>query len=121
MARILIIDDNEFFRSMLNATLVSLGHEVTDAADGKEGLEQYTFQRFDLVITDLIMPGVEGIETILELRRRSLGIRIIAMSGGGRVSAESYLDIAQRVGARQVLPKPFTNAELVAAIDAALA
>ncbi len=121
MARILIIDDNDLFRGMLHATLDTLGHEVTEAADGTEGLKWHARGAFDLVITDLIMPETEGIETILELLKRAPETRIIAMSGGGRASAQDYLGIASRIGARKVLAKPFSRDALDNAIREVMA
>jgi len=117
MPHILLIDDDDLFRTMLRENLEELGHTVTEAHDGKEGLAHYALAPTDLVITDLIMPGKEGIETILEMRKKWPGVKIIAMSGGGRVSATDYLQTAQKLGAGCVLRKPFSNDELTAAIN----
>jgi DNA-binding response OmpR family regulator len=120
MPHILLIEDDELFRKMLHATLEEMGHTVTAAQDGKEGLAQHARISSDLVLTDLIMPEKEGIETIMELRKKSPGVKIIAMSGGGRVTATNYLHIAQQMGAGRVLIKPFSNDELAAAINSLL-
>jgi CheY-like chemotaxis protein len=120
MANILLIDDDNLFRPMLCAQLEELGHTVTEAQNGKEGIAQYARVPADLVLTDLIMPEKEGIETIIELRKKWPGVKIIAMSGGGRASAASYLKTAQQLGAARVLHKPFSNDELTAAIDSLL-
>ena len=120
MARLLLIDDDEVFRPMLRENLEQMGHTVTEARNGKEGLAQYALDPADLVFTDLIMPEKEGIETIMELKRKWPGARIIAMSGGGRVGASNYLGTAQKLGAAHVLAKPFSNDELIAAIDKVL-
>lgn len=120
MARILIIDDDEFFRVMLTDMLGAMGHEVTEAREGGEGLRKHASGGFDLVMTDLIMPGVEGVETIIELRKREPRLRILAMSGGGRSFAEDYLHIASKVGADIVLAKPFTREELEQSLAAVM-
>ena len=117
MAHLLLIDDDELFRPMLSENLEQLGHTVTEARNGKEGLARYANAPADLVLTDLIMPEKEGIETIMELRKRWPEVKIIAMSGGGRVAASSYLNTAQKLGAGCILTKPFSNDELVAAIN----
>ena len=117
MPHILLIEDDDLLRGMLKDQLEELGHTVTEANDGKEGLAQQTRTPADLVLTDLIMPEKEGIETIMELRKKWPGVKIIAMSGGGRVTAANYLDIARRVGAGAVLNKPFSGGELEMAIS----
>jgi DNA-binding response OmpR family regulator len=117
MAHILLIDDDELFRPMLRENLEEMGYMVTEARNGKEGLDKYASAPTDLVLTDLIMPEKEGIETIIELRKKWPGVKIIAMSGGGRVSAANYLKTAQRLGAECILSKPFSIDELDAAIS----
>lgn len=121
MPHILLIDDDELFRKMLRATLEELGHTVTEARDGKEGLALHKSKPADLVITDLIMPGKDGLETIPELLQLQPGLKIIAMSGGGRISAEDYLPIAKWLGAVRVLPKPFAREAMITAIAELLA
>jgi CheY-like chemotaxis protein len=117
MSRILLIDDELMFRETLRAALEGMGHEVTEAGDGRKALGLYLPSRFDLVITDLIMPEVEGIETIIELRKLNPKVKIIAMSGGGRVTSVDYLQIARQIGAKKILVKPFQYEELKAVID----
>jgi DNA-binding response OmpR family regulator len=112
MARILLIEDDSLFRSMLREALTRVGHEVTEAENGGVGLRTFAKGSFDLVLTDLVMPEVEGIETIVKLRKQCPNIRIIAMSGGGRGSAYDYLHIAQQIGANRVLMKPFSTEDL---------
>ncbi len=121
MATILVVDDDEAFRSMLRRTLERHGHDVREAAEGGAALRALSAATVDLVITDIIMPDMEGIETTRQLRRAYPDIKIIAMSGGGRMKAEGYLRAAKAFGAVRVLCKPFDNRELFAAIDAALA
>ena len=118
MARILVIDDDEAIRTMLRHALQKAGHEVFLGANGREGIDQYRANQPDLIITDIYMPGTEGIETIIEFHRRSSEIRIIAMSG--KPTADVMLGIAQRLGAVAVLLKPFSIGELLQAVEKAL-
>jgi DNA-binding response OmpR family regulator len=117
MPHLLLIDDDELFRPMLRENLEQMGYTVTEARNGQEGLEKYASAPADLVLTDIIMPDKEGIETIVELRKKWPGVKIIAMSGGGRLTAASYLNVAQKLGAGCVLSKPFSTDELSAAIN----
>jgi DNA-binding response OmpR family regulator len=119
-SRILLVEDDEPFADMLQKTLIKAGYAVVSARNGQEALRLYDAQRPHLVLTDLIMAGMEGVELIIELRRRHPGVKIIAMSGGGRNSPDAYLPIAQLLGAARTLPKPFANPELLAAIQAVL-
>lgn len=112
MARILLIDDDTTFRNMLRLTLEHMGHQVTEAGDGKAGLAAHLAAPADLVLTDLVMPKMEGVETIMELKRRSPTLKIIAMSGGGRGNATDYLSTARQLGASRTLAKPFSSEEL---------
>ena len=105
MAQILVIEDDELHRSLLVSVLAGAGHAVTEAADGKRGLEAAKLNIPDLVVTDLVMPEKEGIETIMELRRQFPEIGIIAMSGAGHAS--TYLELASKLGAQATLAKPF--------------
>jgi DNA-binding response OmpR family regulator len=120
MANILVVDDNDKLLEVCNEILRHVGHEVTTAANGKEALRLVQTNPFDLVITDLVMPEKEGIETIRELRRQFSTIKIIAMSGGGRVDPEDYLVIARQLGASQTLIKPFSARALMEAVSTVL-
>lgn len=120
MPRILIIDDEESLRSLLRRVLVRAGHETQEAADGKAGLKAVAEGTFDLVVTDIIMPEMEGIDFILQLHRKAPGLPIIAMSGGGRIRPEGYLKTAQLAGAKRTLTKPFTIQELLDAVGECL-
>ena len=117
MLRILLVDDDESFRKMVHLTLERAGHDIVDARDGNEAMKLFRATPFDLVVTDLVMPDKEGLETILELRAERPGIRIIAMSGGGRNSPGNYLKVAGQMGAAEVLAKPFSNQELFDAVE----
>ena len=110
-ARILMVDDEAGVRGFLRKVLEDDGYEVIEAGDGKQALRRARSGHVDLVITDLVMPELEGIETIRALRREVPGVRIIAISGafGGQ-----YLAMAQKLGAAAVLNKP-VNAELLLA------
>jgi CheY-like chemotaxis protein len=117
MAHILIIDDEDQFRKMLRQMLERADYEVREAADGEQGLQLFRQQPVDLVITDIFMPEKEGIETIFELRRDFPDVKIIAISGGGRVGGLQYLKYAEGAGADHVLIKPFERRELLQAIQ----
>jgi CheY-like chemotaxis protein len=118
--RILLVDDDPSFRPMLAETLSRLGHDVVTATNGDEALALFREDAIDLVITDLIMPEREGLDVIRTLRRRAPNLKIIAMSGGGRNSPVTYLEIAKRLGAATVLAKPFSTEQLKSAIAEAM-
>ena len=109
MARILLVEDDDQVRTMLKLLLTSSGYEVSEAPNGMRVCDMHQQQRFDLIITDLVMPDIEGLGMIMELRRRDQDVRIIAMSGGG----QDYLKIAHRLGAQAILSKPFGDKELL--------
>ena len=115
--RILLVDDDDDFRSVLRRILVRAGHQVTEARDGLDALARLRLQPVDLLITDLIMPKKDGLETILEVRRDHPETKIIAISGGGRGRAFDGLIIASGIGAHRVLEKPFTISEILGAIE----
>ncbi len=121
MQRILIIDDDEQVRDLLSEILGRAGYEVLAASNGAEGLRLYRAQPADLVITDLIMPEKEGMETIIALRKDFPKVRIIAVSGGGRSGAISYLPIAKSLGAARTVAKPFSKQEILDAVRETLA
>jgi len=120
MTRILLIDDEEQIRSTIGALLRASGYEVSTASDGKAGVSLFEREPFDLVITDVLMPVMGGAGVIAALRRLRPGQKIIASYGGGQVSGADSVATAQSLGADQLLVKPFTLAELQAAIAAAL-
>ena len=120
MARILLVDDNAELLKLQGEVLRREGHVVTMATEGNEALLLVQNSVFDLVITDLVMPVREGIETIVELRRIAPSLKIIAMSGGGKVDAKDYLTIARQLGAVQTLAKPFSKKDLLEAVSGVL-
>jgi CheY-like chemotaxis protein len=113
---ILLIDDDEQFRTMLSEVLRRAGYEVQEARDGAEGTKFYRDHPADLILTDLIMPEKEGLEIIQEFRRDHPKVKIIAMSGGGRHGSYDCLKIAKAFGAQQVLAKPFSHQEILETI-----
>ena len=116
MSRILIIDDDDQIRGMIRQMLDREGYETVEAANGKQGMKIFRENPTDLVITDLIMPEKEGIETIIELKRDYPDLKIIAISGGGAQTPENYLRGAQLLGAQFILRKPFLRQELLEAV-----
>lgn len=118
--RILLADDEDMFAVMLQRSLVMFGYEVVRARNGREALVAYNPTTFSLVITDLIMPDMEGVELIAALRKVNPAVKIIAMSGGGRNHPQSYLHIAEKIGAWRTFAKPFPISELVTAIQECL-
>jgi DNA-binding response OmpR family regulator len=118
--KILVIDDDDQVRRMAMKVLSADGHEVIAAADGLQGMARCRANSPALVITDIIMPEQEGIETILAIRREWPAIKIIAISGGGTLGETEVLRMARILGADDVLPKPFRAQELrrrVSALD----
>ncbi len=121
MARILVIDDEEQLRIMFRESLERVGYQVMDASNGKLGLKLCQEEQFDLVITDILMPEKDGIETIGEIRRYFPETKIIAISGGGqRLNAKDVLHTAGILGALCTLRKPFEIEELLSAVSDAL-
>jgi DNA-binding NtrC family response regulator len=119
MATILLIDDDELLRGALVQSLANAGHKVIEASDGRQGCDLARSMSVDIVLTDLVMPVQEGVETILMLQRERPKLPIIAMSGGV-TNSKLYLDIAGKIGAKRMLPKPFTPKSLVSLIEQVL-
>ena len=117
---ILLIDDDPALRSAMRKILERAGHSVYDAEDGVKGIALVESIRPDLVVTDLVMPEKEGIETILELRERFQEIPIIAVSGADGGEEEGPLFDARLFGAAAVLAKPFSIADFVAVVEKVL-
>ena len=116
MARILIIDDDDTLRGIIAKSLTHAGHTITQANNGRKGVAQFRANPTDLVITDLVMPEQEGMETIKIMHRDFPNTPVIAMSGG-LDGSPLYLDLTRRLGARITLTKPFTLQQLKSAID----
>ena len=114
MATILIIDDEEGIRALLRTTLEAAGYEVLEAANGRQGLALYRLRPTDLIITDILMPELNGLDLILALTRQFLHAKVIAISGAG--GEKNVLDVAKLLGARRTLQKPFSMTHLLDAV-----
>jgi CheY-like chemotaxis protein len=110
---ILVIEDQEDLRMTLRATLAEAGYRVVSAANGRTATKALAQEKLDLVLTDLLMPGKDGIEVINDLRQSRPDLPVIAMSGGGTIPAEYYLQLARVLGAKAILRKPFSNEQLL--------
>jgi len=117
MTTILTIDDDAHILALYRGILEREGYGVVESIDGDRGIETCREERIDLVITDIIMPGKEGLETIMELRQEFPDLGIVAVSGGGRLGPDSYLPLAIKMGAQRTLSKPFTRKELLDIVE----
>jgi CheY-like chemotaxis protein len=115
MPRVLVIDDEPQIRSLTARFLTQAGYEVEEAADGLEGVRKMKSDPADLVITDILMPKQEGLETIRQIRESFPDCKIIAMSGGSQLTAMDFLPIAEKFGASRLFHKPIDFNELVEA------
>ena len=113
-ATILIIDDEEPIRALLRFALEAAGHEVTEAANGRQGLDLYRQRPTDLIIADMLMPELNGLDMLLDLTREFLHAKVIAISGAG--GEQNVLDVAKLLGARQTFEKPFSVPRLLDAV-----
>jgi DNA-binding response OmpR family regulator len=111
--KVLVIDDDHLVRYALSKILSSNGYEVITASDGKRGMTVLRAENPDVVITDIIMPEQEGMDTIIQIRRERPGVKVIAISGGGRIRNIDFLEMAQSLGADEVIAKPFEADELL--------
>src|SRR6266480_7335134 len=121
MARIIVIDDNDAARSTMRRVLEKTGHEVLEASDGNAGLKLLTETGARLVITDIFMPGQDGIVTLRRIRKEFPGVRVIAVSGGDATGRIDLRRDAELLGAARTLRKPFAPAELRRAVEETLA
>lgn len=117
MATILVIDDDQEVREFLVTVLERDGHEVKAACNGRDGVTMFREDPVQVVITDIIMPEKDGIETILDLRREHPDLKVIAISGGGRTTPENYLHSARLLGADRAMRKPFKNEDILKAVE----
>jgi DNA-binding NtrC family response regulator len=113
MARILVIDDDAQTLRTIRRVLERARHEVVEARNGKVGISLYREKPANLVISDIIMPEVDGVATITILRQDYPDVKIIAISGGGRIGSDAYLHVADNLGVLRTLPKPFGKSELL--------
>lgn len=115
---LLIVDDESLVRFALGAVAERLGYAWLEAADGRQAEEILNDRRdVGLVITDIVMPNQEGVETIANIRRRWPSIKVIAISGGGRLRSGDFLTVARQVGAHSVIRKPFTADDFIRAVE----
>ena len=120
MTRVLVVDDDPLVREAIVAMTTRAGHEVTEAENGAVALRNHEQTPADVIVLDVVMPVMEGIETIRALRKCDPNVKIIAISGGAPSGGSTYLKYASNLGAHAVLSKPFRNSELLACIDALL-
>ncbi len=120
MAQILVIDDEPLSRGFMATCLRRAGHTVIDAGDGAEGLSKLRTTPIDVVVTDIFMPGRDGIEVVRELRSRRPRLPVVAVSGGSRLLGEDFLPTARALGAAATLGKPFSGADLVGIVGSLL-
>lgn len=113
MPKILIIEDDQGMREMLLKLLQKHGYEVVSAINGEEGMSLYRTFQPDLVITDILMPIKGGLRTIMELKQHASDLKIIAMSGGGTLEAEQYLNATKSLNIDCTMKKPFANDALL--------
>lgn len=111
--KILIVEDNEIFLELLNEFLIDNGYDVACSINGEDAQNKFIEFKPDLVVTDIVMPDVDGIELLLGLRKINPDIQVIVMSGGNRGHADTYLQMADKLGANVVLSKPFQLSELL--------
>jgi len=120
MAEILIIDDEPGVLKVLREILEGVGHSVTEARDGEAALRQFEGKPADLVVTDIFMPGMDGIELMVNIRKTLPDARVLAMSGGGLLSRDQALSDAVLLGADHILEKPFSKDEVLEAVNRTL-
>jgi len=120
VARICLIEDDALIRKTLHKLLSNMDHFVATASNGKEGLALIQSRPFDIVVTDIIMPEMEGIELIRRIHETHPDLKVVAMSGGGRVGNMDFLKIAKSIGADEIIYKPATKTDFINAIDRCL-
>lgn len=122
MANILVVDDAPAVTALLRAVLEGAGHTVVEANDGGTGLDLLSTAAVDLIVLDMMMPGIDGIETVKRLRDDGNQVPVIAMSGGtDEFPAAFSLKMSEMYGADRLLFKPFENDELLDVVDQLLA
>ena len=119
MATILVIDDEEPIRALLRRALEGAGHEVLEASNGRRGLSLYRARAADLIITDIVMTEIDGLELMLDLSCNFLNVKVIAISGG--LEGEALLHVAKLLGARQTFHKPLDMETVLSAVRDELA
>ena len=117
MTGVLIVEDDKELREMLKMSLQRRGFAVQEAENGKEAISHFKPSLTDLVVTDLIMPEEDGLKVVIKLRELKPAIKIIAISGGGKVGPGSYLNLAKALGADAIYSKPFSIKDLIVKIE----
>jgi CheY-like chemotaxis protein len=105
--QILVVDDDTIMRETIRDILLFEGFLVTSVEGGNSAIKQISQQQFDLIVTDILMPERDGFEVINEAKKAFPDTKVIAISGGGYISPDSYLSMAQDIGADDVVSKPF--------------
>lgn len=118
-ARIIVVDDQEPIRRIIRRALESEGYDVLEASDGEMGVNLLRRSGAALVITDIFMPGQDGIETLRQIRKEFPNVKVVAMSGGGR-TGQDLIEGAKVLGATRTLEKPFTARDVVALVEEVL-
>jgi CheY-like chemotaxis protein len=117
MSGVLIVEDDKELREMLKMSLLRSGFIVLEAKNGKDAITHFKPALTDLVVTDLIMPEEDGLKVVIKLRELKPSIKIIAISGGGKVGPGSYLNLAKALGADAIFSKPFSINDLTTKIE----
>jgi CheY-like chemotaxis protein len=121
MAHILVIDDDPVLRRVVTLALEAAGHSVLRCENGRKAVAFLEHDHADLLVTDIVMPEMDGVETVRAVRQLDPDLPILAISGGGSFDPKDYLGIAKAFGATAVLPKPFRPAELLDLVTQLLA
>jgi CheY-like chemotaxis protein len=121
MAKILVIDDDALVRAVLTSILEQVGHTVLTAEDGLRGMAMFHEERPDLVITDLVMPEQQGIQTLAKIRGEDPNAKVIVMSGSGRIGDTDFVAEAQALDANDIVAKPFDPEDLLRSVSRCLA
>jgi len=121
MSTVLVIDDEAPMRKMLRTILESAGHQVIEAPNGLVGVKEFRDHKPDLVITDLVMPEQEGLQTIHDIRKIDPQAKVVAISGGGRNGYMQFLEVAEGFGAAASVRKPFRRDEILSVVRRVLA
>ena len=118
---LLVVDDDANIRKIIQLLLEAAGYSVHCASDGKEAMILAEAQSFDLILTDMLMPGSDGLELLSAMKKSRLPTRVVVMSGGGIIGVADYLKLAKKLGAHGVIEKPFTSEALLATVANLLA
>jgi len=120
MARILLIDDEQDVRAVIREFLIEAGHDVDEAENGEKGIALYEARPYDLIITDMLMPKLSGLELVSRLKQLDPGLKIIAISGGGEHKDLTYLKESGNLGVDHILTKPISPEHLFEFVDSCL-